>query len=76
MFLDGDFKSIWRNRKGCYRRQRSQMNIPFKKRKFFERSSVSKSDRWISCEGKSDSPEKGVNGDPSGSCMKMRRGTF
>lgn len=76
MFLDGDFKSIWRNRKGCYRRQRSQMNIPFKKRKIFGRSSFSNSDRWVRCEGKSDLPEKGINGDPSGSCMKTRGGTF
>ncbi|XP_059429761.1 telomere repeat-binding protein 5-like [Corylus avellana] len=70
--VDGDFKSIWRNRKGCYRRQRSQMNIPFKKRKIFGRSSVSNSDQWITCEGKSDLLEKGINGDPSGSCMKTR----
>ncbi|KAF5470535.1 hypothetical protein F2P56_011040 [Juglans regia] len=48
--FDGDFKPICHNRKGCYKRQRSQMNIPFKKRKFFECSSVSNSDRWINCD--------------------------
>ncbi|KAG7949756.1 hypothetical protein I3843_13G078900 [Carya illinoinensis] len=72
---DGDLKPICRNRKGCYKRQRSQMNIPFKKRKIFERGSVSNPNRLFTCEGKSDSPEKGINGDASGSCVKMHGGT-
>ncbi|KAM4095670.1 hypothetical protein ACJW30_08G046600 [Castanea mollissima] len=69
--VDGDLKPIFRNRKGYYKRQRSQMNIPFKKRKIFQRSSVSNSDRWISYGGNSHSTEKGINGDDLGSCLKM-----
>ena len=74
MTLDGDLKLICRNRKGYYKRQRSQMNIPFKKRKFFERSTVSNSDRWISYEGNSDSRQKNINRDALGSCLKMHGG--
>ncbi|XP_030965853.1 telomere repeat-binding protein 5-like isoform X1 [Quercus lobata] len=69
--VDGDLKLICRNRKGYYKRQRSQMNIPFKKRKIFQRSSVLNSDRWISYERNSHSTEKGINGDDLGSCLKM-----
>lgn len=76
MSLDGDLKPIFRNRKGYYKRQRSQMNIPFKKRKIFQRSSVSNSDRWISYGGNSHSTEKGINGDDLGSCLKMHGGMF
>lgn len=76
MSLDGDLKLICRNRKGYYKRQRSQMNIPFKKRKIFQRSSVLNSDRWISYERNSHSTEKGINGDDLGSCLKMHGGLF
>ncbi|KAG7946958.1 hypothetical protein I3843_14G068600 [Carya illinoinensis] len=69
--FDGDFKSICHNRKGYYKRQRSQMNIPFKKRKFFECSSVSNSDRWISCDGKFDSHEGGASGSSIGSSSSV-----
>lgn len=76
MILDRNLKPICRSRKGYYKRQRSQMNIPFKKRKIFERSAVSNADQWISCEGKSDSSEKRINGDASGSCMATHGGPF
>lgn len=69
--VGGDLRPSCRNRKGYYKRQRSQMNIPFKKRKFFERSTVSNSDRWISYEGNSDSRQKNINRDALGSCLKM-----
>lgn len=49
------------------RRQKSQMNIPFKKRKFFDcTSTVSNSDGGINSEGLSDSTGKVVNTDKSG----------
>lgn len=41
---DGISKPIYRSRKECYKRQRSQMTVPFKKRKLFDRSPVWNSD--------------------------------
>lgn len=41
---DGVSKPIYRSRKECYKRQRSQMTVPFKKRKLFDRSPVWNSD--------------------------------
>ncbi|PIA54731.1 hypothetical protein AQUCO_00900956v1 [Aquilegia coerulea] len=48
---DGDMKPVFRKRKTCYTRQRSQRNFPFKKRKLYEQSSVSTSNRVSSSEG-------------------------
>ena len=49
------------------RPQKSQMNIPFKKRKFFDcSSSVSNSDGGINSEGISDSTGKVAKTDSSG----------
>nr|DAD28219.1 TPA_asm: hypothetical protein HUJ06_029687 [Nelumbo nucifera] len=64
---DGDMNSFSCNRKTCYTRQRSQRNSPFKKRKLFDRSSVSTSDGVISSEGVFNTPEKGINGVTTGS---------
>ncbi|XP_024028075.1 telomere repeat-binding protein 5 isoform X1 [Morus notabilis] len=66
-------KPIYRNRKDCYKRQRSQMTVPFKKRKLFDRSSVWTSDGGINDERFFNSPEKGI-GDASESCVKLQGG--
>ncbi|KAF8402931.1 hypothetical protein HHK36_011024 [Tetracentron sinense] len=67
---DEEMKAVYRNRKICYTRQRSQRNLSCKRRKLFNRSSVLTSD-GISSEGISSSPEKGINGDATGSGVKM-----
>ncbi|KAF8397470.1 hypothetical protein HHK36_016387 [Tetracentron sinense] len=64
---DGETRPVYRFRKSCYTRQRSQRNFPFKRRKLFDRSSVSKSDGGISSEQIFNSPEKSINGDSIGS---------
>ncbi|KAK6926989.1 hypothetical protein RJ641_008708 [Dillenia turbinata] len=63
--IDGESKPVYRIRKSCYKRQRSQRNFPFKKRKFSDHSSVSSSDGGISSEGISSSPKKGIIGETS-----------
>ncbi|KAJ7980839.1 Telomere repeat-binding protein [Quillaja saponaria] len=68
---DGDLKPIYRNRKNSYKRLRSQMNVPFKKRKLFYGNYVSNSDGCIRSDGISCSAEKGSNGDASGSSAKI-----
>ncbi|KAF9598665.1 hypothetical protein IFM89_029915 [Coptis chinensis] len=55
---DGDMKPVFRRRKTCYTRQRSQRSYPFKKRRLYEQSSVSTSYRGISSEGNSSSFKK------------------
>ncbi|KAK9279583.1 hypothetical protein L1049_013262 [Liquidambar formosana] len=71
----GELKPIYRNRKTCYRRQRSQRNYPFKRRKLFDRSSVSNSDGGISSEGISYSFKNGIDGDVFGLGPKMHGAT-
>lgn len=75
---DGSWKSMFRSKSShdSCRRQKSQMNIPFKKRKFFDcSSSVSNSDGGINSEGLSDSTGKVVNTDNSGrSCSASGHG--
>lgn len=66
LVLDGNLKPIYHSRKNCYKRQLSQMNIPFKKRKLFDRSSVSNSDGFIRSSGSNYSPENGMNQNTSG----------
>lgn len=51
--LDRKLKAIYHSRKNGYKRQLSQMNIPFKKRKLYDHRSVSNS-------------EDGMNQDASG----------
>ncbi|XP_027929276.1 telomere repeat-binding protein 5-like isoform X2 [Vigna unguiculata] len=45
--LDGNLKPVYSNRKNYYKSQRSQMNIPFKKRKLFKCSSDTNSNGYI-----------------------------
>ncbi|KAK6935840.1 hypothetical protein RJ641_032870 [Dillenia turbinata] len=63
--INGESKPAHCIRKSCYKRQRSQRNFPFKKRKFSDHSSVSSSDGGISSEGISSSPKKGIIGEIS-----------
>ncbi|XP_077232746.1 telomere repeat-binding protein 5-like [Tasmannia lanceolata] len=62
---DLEMKPVFRSKKMCYTRQRTQSCFPFKKRKLFERCSLSTSDGGISSEGVSNSSEKGVDGNPT-----------
>ncbi|KAF8395134.1 hypothetical protein HHK36_019075 [Tetracentron sinense] len=71
---DGEMKPVYRNRKTCFTRQRSQRNFSFKRRKLYQ-SSVSTSDGGISSEGISTSPEKGINGDGTASDATMHGAT-
>ncbi|XP_057954935.1 telomere repeat-binding protein 5-like isoform X2 [Malania oleifera] len=66
--IDGELKPIYRNRKTCNKRPRSQRNYPFKKRKLFDCSSASNSDGGISSDSIPNLLDKGINGDASGSC--------
>ncbi|KAK7335779.1 hypothetical protein VNO80_27817 [Phaseolus coccineus] len=45
--LDGNLKPVYSNRKNYYKSQRSQMNIPFKKRKLFKCGSDTNSNGYI-----------------------------
>ncbi|KAM2985806.1 hypothetical protein FF2_006159 [Malus domestica] len=67
-----DMKPNYHNRKNCYKRQRSQMNMPFKKRRLFDRSTVPNPDQGISREGFFDLRGKGTNVNASASCSKMQ----
>ncbi|XP_062084980.1 telomere repeat-binding protein 5-like isoform X3 [Humulus lupulus] len=71
---DGNIKPSYRSRKDCYKRQRTQMTVPFKKRKLFDHSSVWASDGGTNSGGFFNSIEKSI-GDASGSCTKMQGGT-
>ncbi|KAJ9698447.1 hypothetical protein PVL29_007501 [Vitis rotundifolia] len=72
--VDGEVKPIYRNKRNCYKRQRSQRNYPFKKRKLLYCSSVSNSEGGNGNERISDSPQMGINGDASGSGLKLHGG--
>lgn len=71
--LDGDLKPNYLS-KNWYKRQRSQMNIPLKKRKLFNFSSVSNSDDFVRSGAIYYSPENGTNQDASGSSLVMCKG--
>ncbi|KAL2471268.1 Telomere repeat-binding protein 5 [Abeliophyllum distichum] len=62
------------NRNNSYKRQRSQRDYPFKKRKFFDCSSVSNSDEGISSDGICSVPENGFDGGALGSSQSLPRG--
>ncbi|XP_017425418.1 telomere repeat-binding protein 5 isoform X1 [Vigna angularis] len=47
LVLDGNLKPVYSNRKNYYKSQRSEMNIPFKKRKLFKCSSDTNSNGYI-----------------------------
>lgn len=73
--LDGNLKPIYHSRKkNCYKRQRSEMNISFKKRKLFYHWSVSNSDGFIRSDGTCHLFEKGMSQDASGSSPRMHGG--
>ena len=72
LILDGDLKPTYHSKKNCYKRQRSQMNIPFKKRKAFNRCSILNSNRFIRSGDMYYSHENGMNQDASGSSTGMR----
>lgn len=64
--IDGELRHVYRSRKSCYKRQRSQRNYPFKKRKLFNHSSASNFDGVISNGSISTLSEKGRNEDAHG----------
>ncbi|GMP49336.1 hypothetical protein CsSME_00016356 [Camellia sinensis var. sinensis] len=68
---DSEIKPVYHNRKICYKRRRSQRDYPFKKRRLYDRSSVSNFE-GISSEGISSSPRKGFSCDASGSSATPR----
>ncbi|GMP49328.1 hypothetical protein CsSME_00016350 [Camellia sinensis var. sinensis] len=68
---DSEIKPVYHNRKICYKHRRSQMDYPFKKRRLYDRSSVSNFE-GISSEGISSSPRKGFSCDASGSSATPR----
>ncbi|MQL85939.1 hypothetical protein Taro_018474 [Colocasia esculenta] len=59
-----EVKPVFRSRKMCYTRQRSQ-RCYFKRRRLFEHGPISTSDRTISSEGIYRSPEMGMKGELS-----------
>lgn len=63
---DGEMKPVFRKRKSCYTRQRSQRIFPFKKRKLYDQSSVSTYNRGISSEGISGVCKKGIKENVTG----------
>lgn len=73
-FPDGEVKTIYRNKKNSYKRQRSQRNYPFKKRKLLYCSPVSNSGDGNGGERISNSLQIGINGDASGSGLKLHGG--
>ncbi|XP_058099292.1 telomere repeat-binding protein 2-like isoform X2 [Magnolia sinica] len=68
---DSETNTVFRSRKICYTRQRTQRCSPFKKRKLVEQSSVSTSDGGISSEGVSNSPAKAIKGEANGSTASL-----
>ncbi|XP_027347171.1 telomere repeat-binding protein 5-like isoform X2 [Abrus precatorius] len=64
---DGDLKRTYHSKKNCNKRQNSQMNIPFKKRKLFNGSYISSSNGFIGSRGIYYSPENCMNQDACGS---------
>lgn len=74
--VDRDMRPMYHGRKNGYKRQRSQMTVPFKKRRLFDRSTVGKSDGGITSESFFDSGKKGITGNAPASCSKMQGGHF
>lgn len=68
---DGDMKPVFRKRKTCYTRQRSQRYFPPKKRRLYEQSSVSTCTRAISSVGISSSSKKVIKENTVGSGLTM-----
>ena len=74
IFLDGGIKPLHRKRKTYYNYDRCQYDTLYKKRKFFDHSSIVTSDGGISSESVSNSPEKVMNGDKSSSVAMSQGG--
>ena len=74
IFLDGGIKPLYRKRKTYYNYNRCQYDSLYKRRKFFDRSSIVTFDRGISSASVSNSPEKVMNGDKSSSAAKSHGG--
>ncbi|XP_068635647.1 telomere repeat-binding protein 5-like [Aristolochia californica] len=72
---DSETKPVVRSRKMCYARQRTQRGSTFKRRKLYERCSISTSVRSNSNDGIYISAEKGSNGEPVGSFATMNGAT-
>lgn len=76
LILDGDLKRTYHSKKNNYKRHRSQMNIPFKKRKLFHCNSTSNSNGFISSGSIYCSSENGMNQEISGSSHRMHKGVI
>ncbi|CAJ1933131.1 unnamed protein product [Sphenostylis stenocarpa] len=70
---DGVRKQTYHSKRKCNKRQSSQMNIPFKKRKLFNYKSVSNSNGFTRSGGIYYSPENCMNQDACGSSPGMHR---
>ena len=74
LVLDGNLKSVYSSRKNYYKSQRSQMNIPFKKRKLFNCSSDTNSNGYIRSDDTCYSPKNDTNQSVSCSSSGMSQG--
>ncbi|XAR60605.1 hypothetical protein NMG60_11034044 [Bertholletia excelsa] len=68
---DSEIKPVCHNRNNYYKRQRSQRDYPFKKRKLYDSSSVSNSDGGINGEGIAKYSGKRVSCNVSSSAAKL-----
>lgn len=64
---DGGMRPLHRKRKTCYNQERCHHDVLYKRRKFYDRSSIETFNGGFSCESVTNSPEKGRNGDKSSS---------
>lgn len=71
---DGNLKPVYSSRRDYYKRQRSEMNIPFKKRKLFNCSSGSNSNGFIRSGRTYKSPENDMNQGVSYSSSGISKG--
>ena len=75
LVLDGNLKSVYSSRKNYYKSQRSQMCIPFKKRKLFNcSSSDTNSNGYIRSDDTCYSPKNDTNQSVSCSSSGMSQG--
>ncbi|CAJ2660882.1 telomere repeat-binding protein 2-like isoform X4 [Trifolium pratense] len=71
--VDRNFNTVYSNRKNSYKRQLSQMNIPFKKRKIFDCSSTSNSNGYIRNDNTYYSTKNDMNQGVSCSSARIRK---
>jgi hypothetical protein len=74
LLVDRNFNTVYSNRKNSYKRQLSQMNIPFKKRKIFDCNSTSNSNGYIKNDHTYYSTKNDMNQGVSCSSARMRKG--